>query len=336
MSEQPRSGSGLSSINLLVGTWTGRIILINTVVFAALSLRSGSLFLPETAQLLAFGAKSPVELAHGELWRLLTPVFLHIGLLHFAFNNYFLRVIGNQIEEILGGWWFLAIYLMSGIAGNAASALFTVNLSAGASSALFGLLGSGLYLERRVGRQVQELTGRRPRSRGYLMTVLINLFLGFLLPFVDNAAHVGGLIAGWALTWAMINARRTSLQRPRLALAGFMFAVTIGLIATAAYLGSRPSWVESRLVAAAQKSDIFEEQMHYYSQALAINPGRPALWLRRAEVLAVAGEENAALADIRMAIAHGAAPGDIDTFFIGLRSRGQVYTSERLLKQLQP
>ena len=164
-----------------LGTWSGRILLINALVFVYTCVRTRSVFLPDTETLLLIGAKDPVSLALGEYWRLVTPMFIHIGILHFLVNSYMLYVIGYQLERILGGTWFVAVYLAAGIAGNISSAVFSVNLSAGASGALFGLLGTGFFLERTIGRRMQEVTGHRPRNRAYAMTVALNLGFGLLV-----------------------------------------------------------------------------------------------------------------------------------------------------------
>lgn len=276
--------------------------MLNAVVFAALSLKSGSILLPDTESLLAFGAKDPVRLAHGEIWRLLMPMFIHIGIIHFAVNSYMLHVIGYQLERILGGRWFLLIYLASGLGGNIASAVFSVTMSAGASGAIFGLLGAGLYLERSVGRRIMEVTGRRPRNRAYFVTVVVNLAFGFLVSFIDNSAHIGGLVTGTLLTFAMVNIRPNTLQVPRRKVGILIVTIVAAGFAVGAYFGTDKHYIGRRLERSGDVSADPEEQIMFYSSAVAVLPEDPALRLKRARVLFLAGEGKYAIHDLRVVI----------------------------------
>jgi rhomboid protease GluP len=297
-----RQPKGLS---YFFGTWSGRILLINLAVFVYLCVRTGSLFLPDTDTLLQIGAKDPVQLAQGQFWRLITPIFIHIGIIHFAFNSYFLYVVGYQIEKVLGGAWFVGIYLASGLAGNIASSVFSVNLSAGASSSLFGLLGAGLFLERTIGRRIMEVTGRRPRNRAYLVTVLINLAFGALVPFIDNSAHVGGLLAGTALTFAMVNLKANNLQ-PRHQRTGWAAVGGLTLLCViGGYFGSAPRYVEARLIRAGDTAGDSEERIFQYTRAIAVDPSSIDAHLKRARELFAGGEANLAMHDVRAILAHG-------------------------------
>jgi rhomboid protease GluP len=279
-------------------------MLINAAVFVLICMRSGSILVPDMDTLLTFGAKDPVGLAYGEYWRLFVPMFLHIGIIHFAVNSYMLYAVGYQLESLVGGAWFLAIYLLAGVAGNIGSAAFTVNLSAGASTALFGLLGCGFYLERTVGRRIMEVTGRRPRNRVYTMTVLVNLALGIVVPFIDNAAHIGGLVAGVLLTFAMVNLRKNSLQLPRRSVGVAAILVFVGLCAAGFYRGTNPELLTERLTAAAGSTNDRGQQIYYLSQAVAIMPDDPELRLKRARLLFFANNAQDAYRDIRNVLDH--------------------------------
>ena len=138
-------------IKFFFGTWSGRIIVLNSIFFILLSLDAGSFFNPSADSLVRWGAKDNILIVQGQIWRLITPIVLHVGLIHFAFNNWALYVLGYQIEHMLGKKWFIALYLLAGFGGNVASSLFSLGLSAGASSSLFGLLGAGYYLEKLLG-----------------------------------------------------------------------------------------------------------------------------------------------------------------------------------------
>jgi rhomboid protease GluP len=280
--------------------------------------------MPDTSTLLAVGAKDPVGLAQGQIWRLFTPIFIHIGLLHFAVNSYTLYIIGWQIERILGSWWFLGLYLVAGVCGNVTSALFSVSLSAGASGALFGLLGVGFCLEYLIGRRVEEVTGRRPRNRAYAMTVLINLGIGFMVPFIDNSAHLGGLMAGLISTYAMLNFRPNSLHRPRPILGKLMMVGLLGFIVCGGALGSSPRFVLARLQHAASIADGSEERLFYLSQAITIDPDNAELRLERARILLLFGEGKYGIFDLRRIVSNLEMKPKIQALVKELNEKGRV------------
>ena len=122
---------------------TYALILINVLVFLAMYIfGNGS---ENVATLVNFGALHKILVLNGEPYRLITCMFLHIGIVHLLFNMYVLYVIGPQIESFYGKIKYLIIYLVSGIIGGLFSCLLSNGVSAGASGAIFGLLGSLLY-----------------------------------------------------------------------------------------------------------------------------------------------------------------------------------------------
>jgi rhomboid protease GluP len=138
----------------------------------------------------------------GQVWRFFTSMFLHIGLTHLIFNVYALFIFGGEIERLYGHTRFILIYVLSGLFGSLVSfALNIAQLSAGASGAIFGVIGMQLayfFKHKRIfGDQ-----GRR-RLTSTAVVIGINLFLGFTLPGIDNMAHLGGLVAGTQLGYAM-------------------------------------------------------------------------------------------------------------------------------------
>jgi rhomboid protease GluP len=141
----------------------------------------------------------------GQIWRLITPVFLHdsrlpTGLLHIGFNMYALFLYGRGLESRFGHWRFTLLYFLSAYAGNVFSFLFTPGASLGASTAIFGLLAAeGIFIF-----QNRQLLGSRANRA--LMNVLylagINLLIGFSSGgLVDNFGHLGGLLGGVLYTW---------------------------------------------------------------------------------------------------------------------------------------
>jgi rhomboid protease GluP len=144
------------------------------------------------------GMKVNELIIQGQLWRLVTPMFLHASLLHIGFNMYALLVLGRGLEIHYGHNRFLVLYLLSGFAGNVLSFIFSPAISLGASTAVFGLLAAeGVFLY-----QNRQLFGAnaRPALINVIVLAAVNLFIG-LLPGIDYWGHLGGLICGVSFAW---------------------------------------------------------------------------------------------------------------------------------------
>lgn len=142
--------------------------------------------------LILFGSKVNALIAAGQYWRLLTPIFIHIGLTHLLFNSITLYYLGPMVENIVGHWRFLAIYLLSGLMGNLMSYQFSAAISAGASTALFGLFAFFIvkaYLH--PNNPYYEALGRT-----YKTLIIMNIVLNLLASNVDLAGHLGGALGG--------------------------------------------------------------------------------------------------------------------------------------------
>jgi rhomboid protease GluP len=166
------------------------VLALNIIIFVADQYVLGG-------RLTELGVKDNAAITAGELWRFITPMFLHANVLHIAINSYSLYIIGPQVERSYGHWRFAAIYLLSGIAGVIASFAFSPYQSLGASGALFGLIGALLpllYRNRTVFRDTQR------RIVAIVQVIVINLLIG-LIPGIDDWAHGGGLAGGLALGW---------------------------------------------------------------------------------------------------------------------------------------
>ena len=148
--------------------------------------------------LLRLGANSPALIAQGEYWRLVASMFLHIGFIHLLVNGWALYPLGTLFEIWLGSGRLLLVYFAAGIAGSLASAyLSSVDLSAGASGAIFGVMGALIaFLLRR--RRVLNPAGRSILSQLALWAG-INVVLGFTTTGIDNYAHLGGCATGFLL-----------------------------------------------------------------------------------------------------------------------------------------
>ena len=167
-------------------------LVLNIAAYLLMSLAGLFFHLDLSEQLVIFGAKVNILIAYGQYWRLLTAMFLHVGLLHLFFNSYALYVYGPVVERLFGKVKFAAVYLLSGLMGSLLSYLFSPNNAAGASGAIFGLMGSLLYF-----RQRNKEIFHRVFGTGLLMVIGFNLFFGMVQPGIDNWGHIGGLAGGF-------------------------------------------------------------------------------------------------------------------------------------------
>ncbi len=151
-----------------------------------------------TYSLVRFGAIQSNLVKMGEWWRLLTAGFLHIDTIHLLVNMYSLYIIGTQVENLMGKTHFVLVYLVSAICASLMSLVFNTALSAGASGAIFGLMGSLVYFGYHYRLYLNDALRRQ-----IIPIIVLNLGLGFLMPGIDNAAHIGGLIGGYLITMAL-------------------------------------------------------------------------------------------------------------------------------------
>lgn len=198
---------------------------LNILIFILMALAGGS----ANATLMAFGVKSNPEIAQGQWWRFVTPIFLHIGLLHLGFNSYALWIVGPQVEKLYGGPRFVILYVLTGIAGVAAS-WYTHPLapSAGASGAIFGLFGVLLVFGIRYRKNIPPFFARAVGT-GVLPVIVLNLVIGFAIPGIDNSAHIGGLLSGAALAAIVPYQRPGDETRGIFAILSFSLLALIGL-----------------------------------------------------------------------------------------------------------
>jgi membrane associated rhomboid family serine protease len=183
------------------------VFAFNIVIFVLMTLAGGSTN-PRT--LLAFGMKDNNLIDAGEVWRLVTPIFIHIGVLHMFFNSYSLWIVGPHVEKLYGGARFFILYVLAGIGGVVASYWYNPSRpSAGASGAIFGLFGVLLVFVIKYRNSIPPQF-RSALGRGIFLTLAINLVIGFSVQFVDNSAHIGGLICGATLAALIPYARPMS------------------------------------------------------------------------------------------------------------------------------
>jgi membrane associated rhomboid family serine protease/Flp pilus assembly protein TadD len=170
---------------------------INLLVFVAMVLNGISITDPGGETLVRWGANWGRLTMTGQWWRLITYMFLHIGILHIAMNMWSLWYLGSLCESLFGTWTFGAVYVVSGIAGGIASLAWNpYAVSAGASGAIFGLVGA-LIASFYLGEFSMPQGFIRPQLRILLIFSAFSLLNG-IFGRVDNAAHLGGLITGLA------------------------------------------------------------------------------------------------------------------------------------------
>ena len=193
------------------------LIVVNVAVFAAEVLLSGMRFDVPTRTLVDMGAMYAPYVQAGELWRLVTPMFLHMDLMHLGFNMVALYSVGEVLERVLGRGSFLLLYFVAGITGNAVSYAADVvlagapSVSAGASTSVFGLFVAvallGL-LHKGNRRMFAEY------SKGMLGVIGVNVAYTLLVPSVSVSGHLGGALGG-LLAMLMLPAK--SLRVPNAA-----------------------------------------------------------------------------------------------------------------------
>src|SRR5271168_3184978 len=221
--EVSRPNSRERGWNFLATPGTYILLGINIAVFCYMIFRGVSPSSPTPGQLLYFGATNTEFILHGQWYRLLTATFVHVGLLHIATNMWCLWNLGMLGEPLLGPFGLIAVYLLTGVAGNLLSTAVNVlarndgAVGAGASGAVFGIAGILIVLlsNRRLPIPWEELKRLR---RSVIQFAVLNLVIGGATIFVrviriDNMAHLGGFFSGLALGVPL--APRMTLGRQR-------------------------------------------------------------------------------------------------------------------------
>ena len=174
------------------------LVAVNVIVFFALSFQGMT---EDGAFMLEHGAMYvPRVIESGEFYRLFTSMFMHFGFPHLVNNMLMLVVMGMMLEKELGKIKYLLLYLISGLGGNLLSAMWDIlandyAVSAGASGAIFGVIGALLYIAIRNRGRIGNVS-----RRGLLFMIALSLYYGFTSGGVDNLAHIGGLLSGFILS----------------------------------------------------------------------------------------------------------------------------------------
>ena len=304
--------------------------------------------LPPIDVLVALGAKDTSLIAQGEYWRIVTPMFMHIGIVHFLFNNFGIYIIAPYVEMVFGKWLFLIIYIGSGILGNLFSSVFSLNVSAGASGALFGLMGVGFALEYLANKRLKAFA-IGARSRAFAFLLLLNLTIGLVLPSIDLAAHLGGLLFGLLASLAILSLRANNLIHYSRRRGQALIAGLAVLLFVSTYLAVSRDYVYQRFVHAGD--DIVaryvhqtqhcreplvvqcQHAYHYYSDAIALHP-TPMLYFKRGRLLVWAEQLTEALDDLRLAATDREARRHLRDFLYTHRRAGHEEQADFLEKKL--
>lgn len=189
------------------------VLNLNILLFLLMGLSGVNVLEPDSRSLIDWGANFGPLTANGQWWRLITCCFLHIGVLHLLMNMYAFLLIGAQLEPRLGERRFLGAYLLTGIIASLTSLWWhSETISAGASGAIFGMYGVFLGL---LLTDLVEKSKRKQLLASIIFFVGYNL-LGGLKEGIDNAAHIGGLVAGLLTSFLFIPALRKAqlAQKP--------------------------------------------------------------------------------------------------------------------------
>jgi membrane associated rhomboid family serine protease len=204
------------------------LIAINVIAFLAMSAGGGGIN-GRGGTVYEHGALFGPLVADGEWWRIVTSGFLHSGLLHLAFNMYFLYFLGTLLEPEIGRLRFAAIYFVSLLGGSFGALLVSPDaVTVGASGAVFGLMGAAILALR--------ARGIDPMQSGLGITLLLNLGITFVIPNISIGGHIGGLVAGGIVGYLMfeIADRRRIAMTPVLgACVALGVALAIGCVAVA-------------------------------------------------------------------------------------------------------
>lgn len=248
-SPAPQPAPALVAPFTLPEEWaTVMLIALNALAFLICVILNRSLFTFDTETMIRLGVDYGPRTTNGEWWRLLTAIFLHYGLIHFAMNMYVFFDIGRLIERFVGARAFLIVYLLSGLTGSLFSlARHPQAAGAGASGAIFGLYGVLLAL---LVRHHKSFTpaGMRRLGKGALIFVFLNIAIASMIPFIDQTAHLGGLAGGFFFGW-FLSLRIPGEHPPRERLRDFLIA-SGGLIMIA--------FGASRLPKATEDQSLFE------------------------------------------------------------------------------
>lgn len=221
----------------LTGRWaTTGLVLLNLSMFLVMLLAGASPLRVDIEHAVGAGAVDPGLVWQGEPWRLATACFVHLGFWHVALNVWVLWQLGTVLERLVGGARLVLVYVATGVFGFGVSVALLAVPTAGASGAVFGIVGAllavaGLAHDRELGRAL---------VRTLVPFVVATFALGFLVPGIDNAAHAGGLAFGWLLGYGLQQGEGVSAPGKSGYLGTVALAVSAVVLALVVAYSARP------------------------------------------------------------------------------------------------
>lgn len=319
-------------------TWA--LLAINIVVWVAMELAGSS---ENPGILLTFGAMHGPLIASGEYWRLFTAMFLHSGLQHLLSNGLALLVFGFLLERIYGWPKFTIIYILAGLSGSVASYTFNdLVIGVGASGAILGLMGAivAFFIVRReelghIGRQTLV---------GLVIITVVMLAIGFSVAFVENWAHIGGLVGGFVLGLAFAPRYQARFLTEPMGLSyrlvdvssairrWWVVPVALAVLAGGVWLAtssaSDAAQAQTHVIRAERLLDeqSYDEALREAERAVELDPNSgPALFIR-GKVYAELGLDSRAISDLGTSLSFGLDPDsqqEAISLLVELQRRGR-------------
>lgn len=208
------------------------ILALNIALFILMIFSGVSIAQPKIEDLITWGANYGPLTLNGESWRLISSTFVHAGILHIGLNMWVLHAIGGFVERLVGPFTFFALYIVSALAGSAASILSQpLVVAVGASGAIFGIFGVFtaiiIFKSKEIDKDVLA-----PFRKSAIFFIVINTIFSFSVPNIDVAAHFGGLFGGFIATLLIVKFINLKTPRPKwtalavLPLAGVFFLLS--------------------------------------------------------------------------------------------------------------
>ncbi|MCW5654865.1 rhomboid family intramembrane serine protease [Hydrogenophaga sp.] len=255
-------------VSLAPRPWASMALIAANVVVWLVTAWLGAGWLTGNAdRLYALGGNTASAVQGGQWWRLLSAAFLHSGAPHLFFNMVGLWVAGVLVERIFGRAAFLLVYLGSALAGSTASLYFSAQttVSVGASGAVFGLAGALVVAVAREREALPRLFNRRILG-GMSLFIGYSLLMGLTRPGIDNAAHVGGLLAGALL--ALLLPTRFDLQQYEARLGNRMALALVLLVAVLPWAASRAPAAAVDVQARIESRKVFERAAREFDEVV--------------------------------------------------------------------
>lgn len=203
---------------------------------------SGEFLQPDVLVMKQLGAKYPYNMKKGYIWLFMTPMIMHANFLHILTNSISILIFGTNLETSIGLIRTIIIYIISGISGNLFSAVVSDDLSVGASTCIFGLIGSQLSFLIINWETLRPLGFLRCQMLiGIIAILILNLLVGLGTKLIDNYGHIGGLMGGVLIGLVVLNPISFGIWERRLRIFGIIaFGLFWTILLLVFYLGREP------------------------------------------------------------------------------------------------